>query len=423
MKGERRLRVLWISHLVPYPPKGGVLIRSYNLVRELSKYHEVDLFAFNQERLLSAYFKTLEQGINESRTHLLGFINTLHIEDIPSDHPPCKKTLLALASLFRAHPYTINWLKSSSAQEKLGQLIDERQYDLIHFDTISLAPYHTQRISCPTVMDHHNVESHMLVRRAENERNPLKKLYFAQEGLRLKRFEKKNLGTYTAHIVCSEDDKERLLGIDSSLSVTVIPNGISVSSEHPSRAPSRPQKLLFVGGLDWYPNKDAVEFFIAKVWPLVLAQNPDLEFHVIGKNPSASITSMANSSRNVHVHGFVDSIESFYRTATLYVCPIRDGGGTKLKVLDAMANAVPVLAHPVACEGIDVTAGKNVIFAETPQQFAEAILANVEQHEVLRRIGENGYKLIREQYDFMQIGQNLAYLFSRLASNQARGRR
>jgi len=392
-------------------------MRSYNLIRELCRHHEVDLFAFNQPKLLGAYFKSVEEGLAAAREHLSRFLGDLHIEEMPVEQKRYGRPLLALRSLFSAHPYTINWLKSPQATEKLKELAASQPYDVIHYDTISLAPYHDCRDARPTVMDHHNVESHMMIRRAGNEKNPLKKLYFLQEGLRLKNYEQRTLKMFDTHITCSDDDRARLLKIDASLNVHTVPNGISLSAP-PVRNPIKPARLLFIGGLDWYPNRDAVAFLLNEIWPLVIARTSSVELHIVGKNPPPTLKAAAAKLPKTFLHGFVDDIESIYNEATLYVCPIRDGGGTKLKILDAMAHAIPVLAHPIACEGIGVTADTNVIFAESATSFADRILELVTADAELTRIGKGGYDLVREKYDFEQIGNELAKLFSNTAKRQ-----
>jgi len=414
----RRLRILWLSHLIPYPPKGGVLMRSYHLVREVAKYHDLDLFAFNQPRLLSSYFKTSEAGLEVARTELSKFVRELHFAEIPAETTRARKRNLALRSLFTPDPYTINWLKSPEASARIEALLRAQNYDVVHFDTISLAPYFSDLVRGCTMLDHHNVESHMLLRRAQNEPNPLKKFYFRQEGQRLRRYEERHLKRFDAHIVCSTDDRQRLLEVDSSLDVTTIANGIAVDSAPPPRAPVTPHRLLFIGGLDWYPNTDAVLFLIREVWPLILQKRTDIELHIVGKNPPESIKTLAAQTRGIFIHGFVDDIRKIYSSASLFVCPIRDGGGTKLKILDAMAHAVPVLAHPIACEGIDTTDGKNVMLASTPEEFASTTLTQLDDRERLTDIGLRGFELIREQYDFANIGRALARRYSELVQRR-----
>jgi glycosyltransferase involved in cell wall biosynthesis len=412
--GVRRLKVLWISHLVPYPPKGGVLMRSYNLLHEVAKHHDVDVFALNQKRLLGSYFPDVATGLKAAREHLSTFIKRFAVEEIPTEERRWGRQLQALSSLFRSTPYSINWLESEPARREIAQWIKTSNYDVVHFDTISLAIYRPADIKCPTVMDHHNIESHMMLRRAMKEKIFLRRWYFRQEAQRLLAFEKKFLHKFTAHIVCSEDDRERVLEIDSTLDATVIPNGIALQPYPIVRQPLQPPRLLFIGGLSWYPNQDAVHFIIDELWEKIKIAIPGIEMHIIGKNPSSKIMQAAADDPQFKVHGYVDDISIFYAQALAYLCPIRDGGGTKLKILDALAHKVPVVAHPLACEGIDAIDGEQVLLAETPEAFVEKILA-LQNAALNEKIGQSGFELIQDKYDFQAIGLNLSNLFHALA--------
>lgn len=413
-----RLKILWLSHLIPYPPKSGVLMRSYHLVHELAKHHDVDLFAFNQSRQLKSHFPDTEIGLTTIRDHFRTFIDRFHIEPIPSESRSLGRQMLALGSLFRPDTYTINWLKSRPAREALAGWLREKNYDLIHFDTISLAPYLPLDIRCPVAMDHHNIESHMMLRRASHETHALKKWYFFQEGDRLVKYERKNLPRFDAHIVCSVEDQQRLLELDRSLTVKVVPNGILVKPERPRRNPQhKPPKLLFIGGLDWYPNADAVHFFLDDIWPLIVRELPLAEIDIIGKNPTEKIRAYAGKDSRVHIHGFVDNITHYYEQAAVYVCPIRDGGGTKLKVLDALVHRVPLVGFPAACEGLALEDDVHVKIASTPAVFAEKTLSLIRSPGKSQELGDAGYDVVKNEFDVRLIGLELAKFYSGIRTN------
>ena len=153
-------------------------------------HHDVDLIAFNQKDLISPLFEDAEAGVSEAHQHLSQFCRHIEFFEIPSDSSSFAKKTLALKSLFTCFPYTLNWLLSEKFKRCVGELVSKNDYDFIHFDTISLAPFKAVCGSAPTSLDHHNIESHMLMRRASKEKNYLKKLYFRQEGKRLEKYEK-----------------------------------------------------------------------------------------------------------------------------------------------------------------------------------------------------------------------------------------
>lgn len=422
--GERRLRILWISHLVPYPPKGGVLMRSYNLIREIAKHHDVDLFALNQPRLLRNYFPDAATGLAAAREHFSTFIRRFAVAELPSESHQWSRHLRALTSLLRSTPYSINWLESAEAAAQIHQWMQDGDYDVVHYDTISLAVYHRSDLTRATSMDHHNIESHMMLRRSTQEKNLLKRWYFGQEARRLLAFEKRVLRRFSTHITCSRDDCERLLEIDPTLDASVVPNGIAMQSAPAARNPTQPPQLLFIGGLDWYPNQDAVHYIIDSLWDKIKAAIPGVQMHIVGKNPSPKIRETAARDPQFKVHGFVDDISSFYANALAYLCPIRDGGGTKLKVLDALAHRLPVVAHPLACEGIEAVDGEHVLLAQTPDEFVAQIL-KLTDPALNEAMGIKDEELIAQKYDFAAIGLQFSDTLQRLAARhgQATGSR
>lgn len=185
------MKILWLSHLIPYPPKAGVLQRCYYLLKELGKYHEIDLMAFTQKDLLLSFYQDYDVGLSEARNALLKVVNDIEFLEIPSEESIFGKHGLAAKGLFSQGGYTMNWLRSDVFVDHLKARLSENNYDLVHFDTISLAVYRKYVKGVSVTLDHHNIESHMMLRRATKESNLFKKFYFYQEGLKIERQEKK----------------------------------------------------------------------------------------------------------------------------------------------------------------------------------------------------------------------------------------
>lgn len=400
-------RILWVSHLVPYPPKGGVLMRSYYLLRELGRHHDVDVFAINQHRLLKSYFQDEGEGLHSAREATSQFLRALYVVPEPNKGR-FARFLCVFRSLF-GMPYSVRWLFSREIREAIARRVSEGNYDVIHYDTIGLACYFHNH-AAPAVLDHHNIESHMMLRRARKEKNWIKKAYFWQEGVRLRRYERANVAKFSHHFVCSKEDASRLKEIDRSLSITVVPNAVPVAPLINCRRER--QKVIFVGGMNWYPNHDAVVHLLEDIWPIVLESCPQASLDVIGKAPSEHIKRLARQGRNITLHGFVDDIESFYAEARVFVCPIRDGGGTKLKVLDAFSHGVPLVAHAMACEGLDVISGVHALVGTSAAEIAHSVVTLLHDAELASRLGEEGYRLAKSEYCVEEVGSRLAQVFS-----------
>lgn len=403
------MKILWLSHLVPFPPKGGVKQRSFNLMLEVSKHHDLYILCFSQ--------KSHQPTAGDRHRALEGLANIGNVVGSYTFGSDCSKfSTLALAarSLLTRDPYTVNWLKKPGVAMAIEEAISTHAIELVHFDTIGWAAYLENAANCKRVMNHHNIESHMMLRRARQEKNIFKKLYYYQEGQKLQTYEKRVCGLFDLNITCSVMDSERLLLDSPGLQVGEIPNGVDISYFYPQESRQIPNSMVFAGGLSWYPNIAAMEYFAKDVWPGLVNVVPDARMTLIGRNPPEWIKDFAANNKNFEVTGFVDDVRPYLDQASVYVCPIADGGGTKLKILDALAMGKAIVAHPVACEGIDVVNGKHVIFADTPAEYIESIKMLFNDNELRRFLGKNGRELIETTYDFVKIGEKLSLLYDNL---------
>jgi glycosyltransferase involved in cell wall biosynthesis len=409
------MRILWVSHIIPYPPKSGVHLRSYNLLRAAATQNEVDLVAFVQEQWLEIFYASREQAIEDCGRHLRQFCRSVRFVCIENLARPLGKVRTALEGLIFPQCYTIRWLQGSATWKVFADLSRSATYDLVHFDTLSLAPFRPLFSKVPATLGHHNVESQILHRRAQNEVSWLKRLYFNQESRRVRSYEARVAYSFARHIACSALDCERLRTIAPRISAVAIPNGVDVEYFRPSAVATTDKSLIFVGSLNWYPNVDAVLFLLREVWPLLQARVPEVRLDIVGSAPPAPVLRLASSLTNVRVHGFVDDIRPLIEGAAVYVCPIRDGGGTKLKLLDAFAMQKCVVAHPISCEGIDVIPEQHVLLAETASEFADSIQTVLENRTLRENIGKAARELVVNRYSFAQIGRQLCAEFDTAA--------
>ena len=416
------MKVLWVSHLVPYPPKAGVLLRSHHLLKELSKYHEVDLIAFNQRGLMEPYFESYEQGTAEAEQFLTTICKRVTIFDCPTDTSSLRKMICAATSLISRFPYTVNWLASKDFQRALVEMHTENQYDLIHFDTIGLMPYLTVDMHTAAVsLDHHNVESHMLFRRAGLEKNWIKKFYYFQEGFRVKLLEKKYCRLVDTNITCSDLDSVRFNDFVHSDNFITIPNGVDVNAFKPSEVAPDSNKLLFIGTLDWYPNIRAVRFLGFDLWKKLKAELPNIVIDIVGARPPQDLVEFGTLNQDFNVHGFVNNIDPYFEKALIYVCPINDGGGTKLKVIDALASGKAVIADSIACEGLNVADGVNILFASTVDEYIEKIKYLISNPNIRINIEKNARDHAVNHFSFSAIGNELAQHYESVVNQKTKG--
>jgi glycosyltransferase involved in cell wall biosynthesis len=401
------MKILWLSHLVPYPPKAGVIQRSYHLIRQLGMRHEVDLLAFHQPRLMKPLVENLEKGMHDAVRELSKYCVVQGVFDIPSEKSQSSRLGLILGGVISRNGYTLKWIESEKYGEKIKSLLKEKRYDLIHLDTISFAPYMHYFDGIPLVLDHHNIESHMMFRRSQIERGVLKKMYFWFEAKKLRSAEKVVVKSVELNITCSEMDSDRLSEVVPNASLKVIPNGVDTDFYLPCRKES-PRRLLFIGTMSWYPNIQAVDFIIRELAGLFAKQFPGLSIDIVGAGAPPYLLDIASQHSNVRMHGFVEDIRPYMNEALAFLCPIADGGGTKLKLLDAMSMAIPIIAHPVGCEGIDLDHNASVLLAETPEEYALAVQRLLDSPSFAYELGSAARGLALAKYSVDAIGIDLS---------------
>jgi glycosyltransferase involved in cell wall biosynthesis len=417
-----RKKLLWLSHLVPYPPKGGVLQRSFNLLREISKDFDVYLFCFNQETFLKSSFPDTPDPLSQALRGLEPYTRKIQVTDIPYSRHSFGKHYVALKSLLTNRSYTQSWLQSTEAENQIKAFIADQDFDAVHFDTISLGVYRHLVTDTPAVLNHHNIESRMLVDRSRNEKNIIKKLYFQMEAQRLLSAEKKLCPSFNLNITCSEDDARELNTISPKSSVDVVPNGVDIDYFYP-RPNDRPTPsysyLVFAGGLSWYPNLDAMNYFVDEIWPELKSRIPSIRMSLVGRNPPKKFIDLSERDPNFVVHGFVDDVRPYLWDATAYICPIRDGGGTKLKILDALAVGVPLIAQNFSCKGIAVEPNRHVLFASSPKDYVDQVEKILSDSEMCNRLTINGPKFIKDNFSYKNIGRNYSALISGLIKGKS----
>lgn len=401
----KRRNILWLSHLLPYPPKGGVMQRSYNLIRELSKYHDITLLAFNQRNILA------HEDLPSAIDHFSQFCKSVEVFEIRSESSLFNKLLTLIRGLFPWNAYNTIWLESKQFSERLKCNLEKNKFDLIHVDTISLVPFVKDIKNIEMAINHHNIESLMMIRRACNEKNILKKIYFSIEGKKLKKFEGRYCRIFSINITCSSLDSERLLLHAKNITCIDVPNGVDLDYFNRISCQRAPHSLIFAGGLNWYPNYDAMKFFLEEIWPLLISEIPELTMTIIGASPPVWMLEMAKNSSNLRVLGFVDDVRPYLSEAQIYVCPIRDGGGTKLKVLDALAMQLPLVADPISCEGIAVVEGETVLYATSANDYLEKIKYLLRNKDSYEKLTLNGRALIESKYSFISLGKKLAAIY------------
>lgn len=389
----------------------GAVQRSYNLLKRVAVKHQVSLVAFNQKALLGSAV-----ALADARNEMEKMCTHVDILPIPSDRSKAARYGLVLRSLFSADPYTINWLKDPAMCAIVKEVVERVKPDLVHVDTISLVPYFDALAQIPRVLNHHNIESVMMKRRAAKESHFLKRAYFGLEGSKIEAAEKRFCAEAKVNLAVSRVDAEDLRKICPSAVVEICENGCDTTYFTPNLdIVPEPGHLLFVGNLKWYPNHDAVMYFCREVWPALTRGCPSVKFTVVGAHPSPEILRFAKADERIRVTGLVDDVRPFFHRAEVFVCPIWDGGGTRLKLLDAMAMGKPIVTTTIGCEGLDVVPNQNVLIADTSADFVRQITAVTASRQLRQRLGESARRLAEAKYSWDSIAGRLMEMYQKVS--------
>ncbi|HWR97505.1 MAG TPA: glycosyltransferase [Candidatus Methanoperedens sp.] len=400
------MKMLWVSHNVPYPPKTGVLQRNYNLLREASRRAEIHLLAFFHEAILP-----IRYDMEEVHRELGRFCQRIEIMPMPNVSQLSSLYLTAMKSLFTRAPFSINCMASETMRRRIQVLCAAGGFQLVHFDTISLAGYREGLNGMTFMLNHHNIESNLMERRSRIERNPLKAAYYRLEAKKLRLYESKTCRKFDVNLTVSDLDAAMLGEICPGLNIRVVANGVDTDFFLPSPGDCDPLNLIMVSGMNWYPNRDAVQWMADSIWPLIKKDIPGVSWTIVGAHPPRTILELADSDAAVSVTGFVDDVRPYMGRAGVYLCPMRDGGGTRLKILDALAMGKAIVSTSIGCEGIDVTPNKNVLIADTPGEFVSQIARVASDSQLREELGLEGRRLVETTYSWRAIGATLGAIY------------
>ena len=229
----------------------------------------------------------------------------------------------------------------------------------------------------PVVFFAHNVEHHIWRRLRDIERRWLPRLLLEIEWRKMRRSERRALRDTALTVAVSESDRANLLAEAPSARVVAVPTGVDIEYFRRSPEPEKPDHLVFSGSMDWFPNEDAVVYFVETILPRITQVRPNVTLTIVGRRPSKRIMALADGQR-IHVTGTVDDVRPYVREAPVYIVPLRVGGGTRIKIFEALALGRAVVSTTIGAEGLDVDPGTHVEIADSPETFAEAVVSLLE---------------------------------------------
>ena len=405
------MRILWLKSDLLLPLDKGGKLRTWHLMRHLARRHAITYLAFKEPAQPAADVA----GMSEVASR---------IETVTRSEP-AKGTLRFYADaamhLVDPLPYAVGKYRSREFKDRLNALLETQTFDLIVCDFLFPAVNLPKQLPCPAVMFTHNVESEIWRRHAENKTGIQKFLYGAQYQ-RMLRYEGHALQRFEGVLAVSDADRQTFTALYPgaiSHPVHVVPTG--VDTDYFAPAPSDPalRTLVFTGSMDWLPNEDAMQFFCRDMLPLIRAQEPGVRLSIVGRAPTPAVKRLAEE-HGVTVTGRVDDVRPYMKEAAVYVVPLRIGGGTRLKIFEAMAMGKAVVSTTVGAEGLPVTHGEHVLLADDPAAFANSVVSLLRDADQRATLEAAARTLVVEHYDWSAVAGALESALQNIADRGLR---
>ena len=398
------MKVLWVKAGKLLPVDTGGKIRSYNILRYLASEHELTLLSYYGGERDPGYEAALVKEIRGSQV--------MHAATAESN--AVQRGLDYLYRLPRPAPYAVSKFTHAGVRSTVTSWLAGGRFDVAICDFLSASDNFPAELKTPCVLFQHNVESSLWERMAGTESNLALKMSYRIESAKMTRYERATLGRFHHIIAVSEHDREQMLKMDPGCEITVVPTGVDTKKFRvapPSSAD--PPRIVFTGSMDWEPNIDAVDYFCAQIWPKIRKEFPNALFQIVGRNPAGKAQRLASES--VQVTGTVPSVEEYLEKASVIVVPLRIGGGTRLKIFEAMAMGKALVSTSIGAEGLDVESGRDLLLADEAGAFADAILLLLRDVGIRHKL-EKAAVETAAQYDWSRVAAQFAEVLRDVAA-------
>ncbi|HZW18375.1 MAG TPA: glycosyltransferase family 4 protein [Luteimonas sp.] len=393
-------RILFVTSRLPFPPKEGHQLRSWHLLRALASQHEVILLSFLR--------RDDDASAIASMPVRLAGVETFPIE---SEQSRLALLMALLRGSFGAEPFVAAKYASQAMRARIAALAGT--VDAVHFDMLPLMRYaDAVPASVPVVYNAHNVEHQLLDTRMRIHPNRLARLFLRRQLPRLRAFERDACRRARLVLACSGTDAQLLRPLAPGVRVAIVPNGVDLEANVPVPTSSGRARLVFVGQMGWFPNRDGVEWFLRDVFPRILLLRPDAEFVLVGK--AQGLVVPADIAGHVTLAGFVPDLRPLVHAAAVYVVPLRAGSGTRLKVLEAMALGKAIVTTTIGSEGIVLKPGDSALYADDAGEFARAAVSLLDSPALRARLGAAARLCAEKHYGWDAIGRDLLAFYEPL---------
>jgi glycosyltransferase involved in cell wall biosynthesis len=403
-----RLKILFLSNRSPLPIIDGHTRRTYNILKGLAESHNVHFVSLYeiQEELAAKNVQQLES-----------FCGKVEFYPAPSKVFCFEMLVRLICSMFSSDPYTIWRHYSSVYHNRVKQLINTGNYDIVHCDNLPVAYTVRYDKSVFRSITDHDVSYLKCARMSKESKNIFLKVFLYYEAFKLRNLEKQVLRLFDLGIVVSDIDKTKLLEICPEGNLLVIENGVDTTAFIPGAAIDN-NTLVWVGGFKNFSNESAMHYFLTDIYPEIKLKFPDIRFNVIGDGISKRLNNLISSDSSICYLGFVDDPLPYIQKSAIFVVPIISGSGTRLKLLEAMSAGKATVTTEVGCEGIEGSDGIHFVVANSPRDFASAVINLMNDNNYRLKLELNARLLMEKKYDWNIITNKLVSAYSSIVANK-----
>lgn len=402
------LNVVVVDEELPYPPTSGKRIRTLNLTLRLAQHHRLTFVCHRnadpeEARQAAAFFA--EHGIE-----------TIVVERAVPSKTGLRFYLRLAANLLSPLPYSVATHRSRALRFALTEISSRQHVDVWHCEWTPYAEALSGVATDRRVVMAHNVESVIWQRYHETESNPLRRWYIARQWRKFQRFERRTLSEVECTVAVSDTDALRLREDFGVAWTAVVENGVDTTYFQPQTRRRQAARLLFLGSLDWRPNLDGVTFLLDRVFPAVREVEPSASLCLVGRNPPERLRRQVAAMPGVELHANVPDVRPYLADCGMLVVPLRIGGGSRLKILEALASGTPVVSTGIGAEGLRLEAGKDLVVVEDMNDLSKALITAIRNPDVLQAQCERGREKVLEHYDWDRLAEQLEQVWRQCAS-------
>lgn len=400
------MKILMLTPYLPFPDSSGGQIRSYNLIKSLSKKHEITLFSLIKDDSEKRFIPELEKYCSKIRVFKR------------SKSPWTLRNILLTG--FGPYPFLVIRNLSRQETKAVGEEIKNVDYDLIHAETFYVMP-HIPETKTPILLVEQTIEYLVYKHYVEGIKNPILRGILSIDVAKLKFWETRFWKKADGVVAVSESDKKEMLNLAPKLKVDLVPNGVNLSffKKKNSWQDDNP-KILFVANFKWLQNVEAAEILLKEVYPIIHSKNPRAKIWIVGQHIPEEI--LSSKSQDVIIDNLREddneSIKATYYGSSVFVSPLKGPGGTRLKHLGAMAAKLPLVTTSVGAEGLSAKDGKEVIIRNTSKDIAEATLKILSDSELAKKIAENARQLVEEKFSWYKMSEYMEKIYDENAKKE-----